>query len=295
MGCILGVSTERISRSIAVEQAIVLAFFGRVGLLLCNILRVELVRMCEQHPGRGKKLSSAVTSMCICLSLLIFTVSYGRLSKISGKLSFDLEQSKSSSLNPKLAADVISLSQSEEISDSAPRPSVGWVQFELDLTHQLVVGIALLGVAVSVGAWDVGVAPFPAGELVPPALLVGTSGENYGLYCWKSTQHRTRATSVATTLFSLTLVMVIGTVRALGLAHDRGESRTWLQFRSKGQPLIQIMPASMHLQESARLNFVVSRCVKYCRTRWRFGPVLGGEGVLGEASSSYCHINGKQL
>ena len=66
------------------------------------------------------------------------------------------------SLAPELAVDMISLSRLAASSDSAPRPSVGRVRFELDLPPPLAVGIVLWGGAVLMGAWAAVEVPAPA-------------------------------------------------------------------------------------------------------------------------------------
>ena len=65
----------------------------------------------------------------------------------------------------------------------------------------MAIGIALSGVAVSVGAWAVGAALVPDGGAVPPALVAGMEGENDASSWWKTTLHRARAALVATALF----------------------------------------------------------------------------------------------
>ena len=80
------------------------------------------------------------------------------------------------------------------------------------------VGIALLGVAVLLGAWDLGEAPVSTGVSVQTAPLVGTAGDNSGLSWWKTKWYRTGATLVATALFYTTLVMVLKAVLSLGLS-----------------------------------------------------------------------------
>ena len=61
--------------------------------------------------------------------------------------------------------------------DSAPRPSIGCVRFELDLLPWMDVGIALSGVAVLVGAWAAGAALAPAGDEVLSASSIWMAGE----------------------------------------------------------------------------------------------------------------------
>ena len=48
----------------------------------------------------------------------------------------------------------------------------------------MAVGVAIFGVAVSVGDWAVVEALVPDGGSVPPASLVGTAGENSGSSWW---------------------------------------------------------------------------------------------------------------
>ena len=88
--------------------------------------------------------------------------SYGLLSKIVGELLLGPEQFESALLVPELAAGRTSLSQSTASLDSAPRPSVGRVRFELDLPPPLAVGIVLWGGAVLMGAWAAVEVPAPA-------------------------------------------------------------------------------------------------------------------------------------
>ena len=111
-------------------------------------------------------------------------------------------------LAPELAADVTSLSQFAEFLDSVPRLPVGLVRFEFDLHLQMAVGIAILGVVVSVAAWAVRVAP--ASGAVPPAVLVGMAGENSGSSWWKTTWHSTRAALAVSELFSPMLIARLG-------------------------------------------------------------------------------------
>ena len=77
---------------------------------------------------------------------------------------------------PELASDVTPLSQLAESLNSVPRPPVGCVWFELNLTLLMSVGRAFPGAALSVGAWDVSAALLPSSIYVPPSLLVGMSG-----------------------------------------------------------------------------------------------------------------------
>ena len=146
---------------------------------------------------------------------------------------------------------MISLSRLAASSDSAPRPSVGRVRFELDFPPPMAVGIAISGVVVLVGAWAGGAAPAPAGGAVSPASLVGAAGYNAGSSWWKTTWHRTGAALVATALFFPTLVVGLGAVQALGLPQDGGGRRVLLQHPSEGQPPVQSRPARRHLQALA--------------------------------------------
>ena len=73
------------------------------------------------------------------------------------------------------------LSQSTESYDSVPRPYFGHLRFGFDLSLPVDPGIAILGVAVSMGAWYAGTASALAGGAVLPAILVVNSGEKTGL------------------------------------------------------------------------------------------------------------------
>ena len=53
--------------------------------------------------------------------------------------------------------------------------------FETQLPLLMDVGVALWGMAVLMGAWDIGAAPATAGGSVSPISLVGTAGESVGL------------------------------------------------------------------------------------------------------------------
>ena len=59
-------------------------------------------------------------------------------------------------------------------------PSFGRVKFELFLLLLKAVGVALLGLAVSVSAWAAWAAPDPVGGAVHPAPSVGMGDNNYG-------------------------------------------------------------------------------------------------------------------
>ena len=102
------------------------------------------------------------------------------------------------------------MSQFLASSDSAPRMSIVCVRFEIDFPPPMVVGIALLGVAVLLVTWDVGAALAPAGGSVPPASSVGMAGENTGSSLWKMNWNSNRSALVATTLFLTMLVVVLG-------------------------------------------------------------------------------------
>ena len=120
-------------------------------------------------------------------------------------------------LVPELAANVTSLLRSEASLDSTPRPSDGGVHFELNFPPLMAVGIVILGVAVLVGAWAPGSVLVPNSGAFLIAFFVGAIGDNSGSSLWKTTWHRTGASLVATILFSPTLVVGIGEVRALGI------------------------------------------------------------------------------
>ena len=68
-----------------------------------------------------------------------------------------------------------------------------------------------------------GASPASASGAVLPVLSVGMAGENSGLSWWKMTWYRNGAASVATTIFSPMLVVVLRSVLDLGLALYRGE------------------------------------------------------------------------
>ena len=80
-----------------------------------------------------------------------------------------------------LAANVMSLLRSEASWYSAPRLSIDYIWFELNLPQPISVGVEFLVLDIFVGAWDAGAAPAPAGGLVLPALSVVTAGEDAGL------------------------------------------------------------------------------------------------------------------
>ena len=93
----------------------------------------------------------------------------------------------------------------------------------------MAVGIEILRVAISVGTWDAGVVPKPSSGAVLPTSSVGLTDEYFGSYWWKTPWNRTGAASVATKIFSPTLVMELGTVLTLGLTLDGGDRKgTWL-------------------------------------------------------------------
>ena len=79
------------------------------------------------------------------------------------------------------------------------------------------VGIEFCGLAVLVSDWSARASLALAGGAVLPAFSVGVEGDNSGLSWWNTTLHITGAASVNTTLFYPTLVVVLGSVRDLGL------------------------------------------------------------------------------
>ena len=81
----------------------------------------------------------------------------------------------------------------------------------------MAVGIALSGVAISLGAWAAGAAP--DGGAVLAASLVGSSS------WWKTTWHRTGVASEASALFFSTLAVVLGAVLDLNITMDGGGSK----------------------------------------------------------------------
>ena len=127
-----------------------------------------------------------------------------------------------------------------------------------------------------------GALPASASGAVLPVLSVDMAGENSGLSWWKMTWYRNGAASVATTIFSPMLVVVLRAVLDLGLALYGGGERggVWLQHWAEGQPIGQIWKVRHKSQESTNFHIVVGGCVKHlCSTR-RFGlvsppPILG--------------------
>ena len=109
----------------------------------------------------------------------------------------------------------------------------------------MAVGIVLWGLAFLLRTWDAGAAP--DGGAIPPTSSVWMAGENSGLSLWKITCHRTRVALVDTALFSLILVVVIGSVRSLGLTLDVGGRRFSLRNRSKEHILLNSWPELWHL------------------------------------------------
>ena len=76
---------------------------------------------------------------------------------------------------------------------------VDHVRFEFYLPPPMDVGVAIFGVEVLVGAWDVGAALASAGGSVLPTMLVGMVSDNTSSSWWNMTRHRTRSALVSTT------------------------------------------------------------------------------------------------
>ena len=126
----------------------------------------------------------------------------------------------------------------------------------------MAVGVAFLGVEVSVGDLAVGVALAPTGGVFSPTLLVGMEWEYYRSYWLKTNWHRTREALMDAAVFP-TLVLGLRVVRDIGPPLDGGERKVLLQHLDEGRPLIQIWPSCRHSQALPHMNFMVGRCVQH--------------------------------
>ena len=105
-------------------------------------------------------------------------------------------------------------------SDSAPKLSIGCVQFEFYLPLPMAVGVALSGVEISMGDWVVGAASASTDGAVLPTLSVGMACENAGSSWCKMPCHSPGAASVATILCFPRFFVGLVSVLAISLTLD---------------------------------------------------------------------------